>query len=152
MTAAGWHHPMCLALEQARWAAAAGEVPVGAVILDPEARPIAKAGNERERTGDPTAHAELLAVRHAAATLNDWRLPGCTLVVTLEPCAMCAGSLVQARIGRLVFGAYDPNAGAVASLWDVVRDPRLNHRVEVTGGFAEEKSRELLSDFFADRR
>jgi tRNA(adenine34) deaminase len=143
---------MSLAIEQARQAATAGEIPVGAVILDAEQRPIAAAGNQRERTGDPTAHAELVAIRAAAEAVGSWRLPGCSLVVTLEPCTMCAGALVQARIPRLIFGAYDPKAGAVASLWDVVRDPRLNHRVEVVGGVAEDECGRLLRSFFTDQR
>lgn len=147
-----WHRPMSLALEQARQAGAHRDVPIGAVILDRDGQPIAAARNERELAGDPTAHAELSAIRQAAAGTDEWRLDCCTLVVTLEPCTMCAGAIVQARIPRLVFGAYDPKAGAVASLWDVVRDPRLNHRVEVVGGIAAQECGELLSDFFAARR
>lgn len=143
---------MRTALEQARLAAAAGDVPIGAAILDPDGHPLAVAGNEREQTGDPTAHAEVLAIRRAVANADGWRLADCTLVVTLEPCTMCAGAVVQSRVGRLVFGAYDPKAGAVASLWDVVRDPRLNHRVEVVGGIAQDECGRLLSDFFGDRR
>jgi tRNA(adenine34) deaminase len=143
---------MTLAIQHARQAAAAGDMPVGAVILDAEQRPIAAAGNQRECTGDPTAHAELVVIRQAADAVGSWRLSGCCLVVTLEPCTMCAGALVQARIPRLIFGAYDPKAGAVSSLWDVVRDPRLNHRVEVVGGVAEAECGRLLPDFFADRR
>lgn len=147
-----WHQPMALALEQARQAGAHRDVPIGAVILDHDGQPIASAGNDRERAGDPTAHAELLAIQQAATAIDAWRLNRCTLVVTLEPCTMCAGAIVQARIPRLVFGAYDPKAGAVASLWDVVRDPRLNHCVEVVGGIAAQECGELLSDFFQDRR
>ena len=112
-------------------------MPIGAVVLDPTGVVVAAAGNEREQHGDPTAHAEVLALRQAARRLGGWRLVDHTLVVTLEPCTMCAGALVLARISRLVFGAYDPKAGAVASLWDVVRDPRLNHRVDVRGGILE---------------
>lgn len=152
MAATDWRRAMTWALEQARLAAAAGDVPIGAVILDPDGRTVAAAGNERELTGEPTAHAELLAIRQATANADSWRLPDCTLVVTLEPCTMCAGALVQSRVGRLVFGAYDPKAGAVASLWDVVRDPRLNHRVGVIGGIAEDECGQLLSDFFEGRR
>lgn len=148
---------MRVALEQARVAARHGDVPVGAVLLDPAGETLAVAGNERELTGDPTAHAEVLVLRRAAAALGGpgeeaWRLAGCTLVVTLEPCTMCAGALVLARVGRLVFGAYDPKAGAVASLWDVVRDRRLNHRVEVMGGILAEECGAVLTDFFGERR
>lgn len=143
---------MAVALEQARAAADHDDVPIGAVVLDPDGAPVAAAGNERELTGDPTAHAEVLAIRRAAERRGSWRLDDHTLVVTLEPCTMCAGALVLARIPRLVFGAYDPKAGAVASLWDVVRDPRLNHRVEVVGGIAAEECGELLRDFFATHR
>src|SRR3712207_3505179 len=128
-----------LALEQARRVERHGDVPVGAVVLGPNAAPLSAAGNERELTGDPTAHAEVLALRRAAEVLGSWRLTGCTLVVTLEPCTMCAGALVLARVERLVFGAYDPKAGAVASLFDVVRDPRLNHRVDVRGRSEERR-------------
>jgi tRNA(adenine34) deaminase len=113
---------------------------------------LARAHNERELANDPSGHAELLALRRAADALGTWHLDDCTLVVTLEPCTMCAGALVLARIARLVFGAYDPKAGAVASLWDVVRDPRLNHRVDVVGGIAEEECGELLRTFFAGHR
>jgi tRNA(adenine34) deaminase len=130
---------MRLALNEARAAADHNDVPVGAVVLGPSGASVAAAGNERELAQDPTAHAELLG------------LTGHTLVVTLEPCTMCAGALVLARISRLVFGAHDAKAGAVASLWDVVRDPRLNHRVEVRGGVLEAESGALLRDFFAIR-
>jgi tRNA(adenine34) deaminase len=143
---------MRLALEQASAAERHGDVPVGAVLLDPDGLPVAAAGNARELTGDPTAHAEVLVLRAAAAARGSWRLDGHTLVVTLEPCTMCAGALVQARVGRLVFGAYDPKAGAVASLWDVVRDRRLTHRVDVVGGILEGECGELLTDFFARHR
>lgn len=142
---------MRLALDEARAAAQHDDVPVGAVLLGPSGATVATAGNERERTQDPTAHAELLALRRAAETLGSWRLTDHTLVVTLEPCTMCAGALVLARVSRLIFGAYDAKAGAVASLWDVVRDPRLNHRVEVRGGVLEAECGELLRDFFAGR-
>jgi tRNA(adenine34) deaminase len=143
---------MRVALENARAAAEHGDVPIGAVLLDPDGQPVAAAGNERELSGDPTAHAEVLVLRRAAAALRSWRLDEHTLVVTLEPCTMCAGALVLARVRRLVFGAYDPKAGAVASLWDVVRDRRLNHRVEVTGGILEDEGGRLLVNFFAGHR
>ncbi|MDR1711548.1 MAG: tRNA adenosine(34) deaminase TadA [Propionibacteriaceae bacterium] len=143
---------MRLALAQAEAAAVRGEVPVGAVVLHASGAVLAAAGNERESTNDVTGHAEIAAMRQAAAKLGGWRLDGCTLVVTLEPCAMCAGALVQARIAKLVLGAWDEKAGAVSSLWDVVRDPRLNHRVEVVSGVLAAEASALLSDFFASRR
>lgn len=143
---------MRLAIEQGRQARARGDVPVGAVVLDPAGEVVARAGNEREQTGDPTAHAEVLVLRAAARAQGTWRLTDHTLVVTLEPCTMCAGALVLARIGQLVFGAYDPKAGAVASLFDVVRDSRLNHRVAVMGGILEQECGAQLVDFFASRR
>jgi tRNA(adenine34) deaminase len=146
-----WDETMRLALGQARLAADHGDVPIGAAVLDPAGRVIAAAGNRREVDHDPTAHAEILVLREAARTLGSWRLLDCTLVVTLEPCTMCAGALVLARVARLVFGAYDPKAGAVASLFDVVRDPRLNHRVDVRGGILEAECGALLKDFFAGR-
>jgi tRNA(adenine34) deaminase len=142
---------MLLALDQARLAARHGDVPVGAVVIDQAGNALAAAGNEREIRHDPTAHAELLALREASRRLQSWRLTGLTLVVTLEPCTMCAGALVAARVARLVFGAFDPKAGAVSSLFDVLRDPRLNHRVEVRGGVLEAECSALLKDFFADR-
>ena len=185
-----WQPAMAAALDEARLAVAHGDVPIGAVIVDAEGRIVARAHNERELTGDPTAHAEVLALRRAVAARSvglsgtdasasvvptaphpdgtsaesgrsaptdsspapDWRLEGHTLVVTLEPCTMCAGALVLARVDRVVFGAYDEKAGAIASLWDVVRDPRLNHRVEVVGGIDAEPSAALLRDFFAGHR
>jgi len=125
-----------------------GDVPVGAVVYSPGGVELAAAANERERTGDPTAHAEILALRRAATALGGWRLDGCTLVVTLEPCTMCAGALVLARVSALVFGAWEPKTGAVGSLWDVVRDRRLNHRPEVYPGVREEECAALLRDFF----
>ena len=143
---------MQLALDQARLAGRHGDVPVGAVIIDQAGKVLAAAGNEREIRHDPTAHAEVLALREASRRLRSWRLTGLTLVVTLEPCTMCAGALVLARVARLVFGAFDPKAGAVSSLFDVVRDPRLNHRVEVRGGVLEAECSALLKDFFADRQ
>ncbi|MCB0913145.1 MAG: nucleoside deaminase [Propionibacteriaceae bacterium] len=147
-----WQHAMAAALAEAALAPAHGDVPIGAVVLDPSGTELTRAHNERELTGDPTAHAEVLALRRAADRLGSWRLEDCTLVVTLEPCTMCAGALVLARVRRLVFGAYDPKAGAVASLWDVVRDPRLNHRPEVVGGVAAEECGAVLREFFASQR
>lgn len=143
---------MRLALVEAALAEGHGDVPIGAVVLDGDGAVIARAGNERELTGDPTAHAEVLALRRAAEVVGEWRLTGCTLVVTLEPCTMCAGAIVASRVGRLVFGAFDEKAGAVASLWDVVRDPRLNHRPEVTGGVLEVECAAVLDAFFSQRR
>ncbi|MFC9245150.1 tRNA adenosine(34) deaminase TadA [Streptomyces sp. NPDC057136] len=136
------------ALAEAAQAALTGDVPVGAVILGPDGSLLATGHNEREATGDPTAHAEVLAIRRAAAALGEWRLSGCTLVVTLEPCTMCAGALVQSRIGRVVYGARDEKAGAAGSLWDVVRDRRLNHRPEVVAGVLEEACSAQLTAFF----
>lgn len=150
--ARSWDEPMRLALDEARAAVATGDVPVGAVVLDSAGSVIGSARNAREADGDPTAHAEVLALRAAAATLGEWRLDGCTLVVTLEPCTMCAGATVLSRVDRLVFGAYDEKAGAVGSLWDVVRDRRLNHRPEVVAGVLAEESGQLLAEFFAGRR
>ncbi|MGH3662764.1 MAG: nucleoside deaminase [Micromonosporaceae bacterium] len=128
------------------------DVPVGAVVYNARGVELATGGNERELTGDPTAHAEVVALRRAAAAIGSWRLDGCVLAVTLEPCTMCAGAIVLARISTVVFGAWDPKAGAVGSLWDVVRDRRLNHRPEVYGGVLEAESGTLLRDFFAQRR
>jgi len=137
-----------------RAAREAGEdIPIGAVVVDPGGRVLASACNARERLGDPTAHAEILALRAAAAEFGDgWRLEGCTLAVTVEPCTMCAGALVLARVSRVVFGAWEPKTGAVGSLWDVVRDRRLNHRPEVRGGVLEAECAALMDDFFAARR
>ncbi len=143
---------MLRALDEALLAPTHGDVPIGAVVLDAHGSVLAVGHNERELHGDPTAHAEVVAIRRAARARGEWRLEGCTLVVTLEPCSMCAGAIVTARIARLVFGAYDPKAGAVASLWDVVRDPRLNHRPEVTGGFLADECAAPLLDFFGGRR
>ncbi|WP_076975347.1 tRNA adenosine(34) deaminase TadA [Streptomyces sp. M1013] len=143
---------MRLALVEAGRAAEGGDVPVGAVVLAPDGRTVLSAGhNEREATGDPTAHAEVLAIRRAAVELGEWRLSGCTLVVTLEPCTMCAGALVQSRVDRVVYGARDDKAGAVGSLWDVVRDRRLNHRPEVIEGVLADDCARPLTDFFRDR-
>ncbi|MFG2453606.1 tRNA adenosine(34) deaminase TadA [Streptomyces sp. NPDC048512] len=143
---------MRLALDEARLAVRDGDVPVGAVVLAPDGTTVLAAGhNEREATGDPTAHAEVLALRRAAARLGEWRLTGCTLVVTLEPCTMCAGALVQSRVERVVYGARDEKAGATGSVWDVVRDRRLNHRPEVVEGVLADESAALLTDFFRGR-
>jgi tRNA(adenine34) deaminase len=140
------------ALAEAAAAARTDDVPVGAVVVDPSGRVIGQGRNAREALQDPTAHAELLALRSAAATLGSWRLSGCTLVVTLEPCAMCAGAVVLARVPRLVLGAWDPKAGAAGSMRDVVRDSRLNHRVEVIGGVRADECAQLLLNFFAGHR
>ena len=140
----------CLAL-----AAESGreDVPVAALVIGPDGTPLAGAVNRREADGDPLAHAEVLALRAAAARLGDgWRLERCTLVVTLEPCTMCAGAAVAARIGRIVFGAYEPRTGACGSLWDVVRDRRLVHRPQVRGGVLETECSALMEDFFRTRR
>ena len=129
-----------------------GDIPVAALVLGGDGEVLATAVNEREKTGDPTAHAEVLAIRAAAAALGDWHLTDVTLVVTLEPCVMCAGAILSARIPRLVFGAWDEKAGAAGSVYDVVRDRRLNHRVEVIGGVEAEACAALLLDFFEARR
>ena len=142
---------MRVALEEARAAGAEGDVPVGAVVARGN-EVVARAGNARERERDPTAHAEILALRQAARAVGSWHLEGCTLYVTLEPCAMCAGALVLARIDRLVLGAPDPKAGFAGSLGDIVRDGRLNHEVEVTVGVLAEECGEVLRAFFAERR
>ena len=146
------HQFMQLALDEARAAAVAGDVPVGAVLLDAGGTVLARAHNERDATGDPMAHAEVLCLQRAAAVRGHWRLDDCTLVVTLEPCTMCAGAIVQARVGTLVFGAFDEKAGAVASLWDVVRDPRLPHRPRVVSGICATECAAVLRDFFDARR
>ena len=142
---------MQVALHEATAAAAHGDVPIGAVVVR-DGTVIAARHNERELTGDPTALAEVLAIRDAAVVVGHWRLLDCTLYVTLEPCAMCAGALVNARIGRLVYAATDPKAGAVASLYELCSDPRLNHRLPVVAGLHAEQAGELLRSFFADRR
>ncbi|MGW1224530.1 tRNA adenosine(34) deaminase TadA [Streptomyces sp. NPDC001478] len=146
-----WRAAMRRALDEADRAAAAGDVPVGALVLGPDGGVLATGHNEREATGDPTAHAEVLALRRAAAALGAWRLSGCTLVVTLEPCTMCAGALVQARVDRVVYGARDEKAGAAGSLWDLVRDRRLNHRPEVIHGVLEADCAARLTSFFRHR-
>ena len=140
------------ALELARAAGAAGEVPVGAVLADADGVVIGEGANAREATADPTAHAEILALRGGARHTGAWRLPGSTLVVTLEPCVMCAGAIVAARVQTLVIGAWDPKAGACGSVWDLVRDRRANHWVEVVGGVDEQECGALLRDFFRARR
>jgi tRNA(adenine34) deaminase len=140
------------ALAEARQAAADGDVPIGAVVVH-DGQVIARGRNRREVDGDPTAHAEILALREAAAVFGDgWRLEGCMLVVTLEPCTMCAGAAVLARVSRVVFGAWQPKSGAAGSLWDVLRDRRLNHRPEVVGGVLERECSELLEEWFSGRR
>ena len=142
---------MELALTLARDAAAAGEVPVGAVVLR-GGKVIARRRNEREATNDPTAHAEVLALREAASVVGSWNLSGCTLVVTLEPCPMCAGAVLNSRVSRLVFGAADPKAGATGTLYNMTSDPRLNHDIDVEHGCRSEESRELLGKFFSELR
>jgi tRNA(adenine34) deaminase len=142
---------MSIALEEARACLEWGDVPIGAVVTRGD-EVLGRAGNQRERLSDPTAHAEVLALRDAGRAIGSWRLEGCTLYVTLEPCAMCAGASVLARIDRLVFGAADPKAGFAGSLGDLVRDPRLNHRIEVASGLLAEESAGLLRAFFRERR
>jgi tRNA(adenine34) deaminase len=144
--------PMGAALDEARAALATGDVPIGAVVLDADGTVVGRGRNIREAEGDPTGHAEIVALREAAKVTGSWRLEGCTLVVTLEPCTMCAGAAVLARVARVVFGAYDDKAGAVGSLWDVVRDRRLNHRPEVVAGVLAGESSALLDEFFRGQR
>lgn len=141
-----------LALAQAQLAGTDGDIPIGAVVLDASGTVIAAAHNQREVLTDPTAHAEVLALREAARVIGDWRLEGCTIAVTLEPCPMCAGAIVMSRISRLVFGAWNPEYGAAGSAWDLVRDRRLNHRVEVIGGVREADCGSLVQTFLAERR
>lgn len=143
---------MRAALDEARAALATGDVPIGAVVLDPAGTPVGRGRNVREADHDPTGHAEVVALRAAARARGEWRLEGHTLVVTLEPCTMCAGAAVLSRVERIVLGAWDPKAGAVGSLWDVVRDRRLNHRPEVVAGVLADESTDLLEGFFAGRR
>ena len=143
---------MGIALVEAALAREHGDVPIGALVVSADGEVVAQAHNERELLADPTAHAEVLALRRAAEQLGSWRLEGCTLVVTLEPCTMCAGALVLARVDRLVYGAVDDKAGAVGSLWDVVRDRRLNHRPEVVGGVLDAECGAVLREFFASHR
>jgi tRNA(adenine34) deaminase len=147
-----WHPAMRAALAEARASLPTADVPIGAVVVGPRGDLLGRGHNVREATGDPTGHAEVVALRAAAAEMGEWRLAGCTLVVTLEPCTMCAGAAVLARVDRVVFGAYDAKAGAAGSLWDVVRDRRLNHRPEVLGGVLAEESTALLDAFFAGHR
>jgi tRNA(adenine34) deaminase len=142
---------MRAALAEARSAAASGDVPVGAIVVR-EGEVVGRAANRTVRDQDPTAHAEVLAIREASAALGRWRLDDCTLYVTLEPCAMCAGAIVLARVARVVLGAWDPKAGMAGSVGDLLRHPRLNHRPEVTGGVLEDECGALLRDFFAERR
>jgi len=155
---AGFEPAMRLALAEATAArqemtrSSQDDVPVGAVILDQAGTVLARARNRREADRDPTAHAEMVAIRQVASVLGSWRLTGLTLVVTLEPCTMCAGAVTLARLGRLVYGAEDPKAGAVGSLWDVLRDRRLNHRPEVIGGILADECAAVLREFFAARR
>ena len=139
------------AIAIARSAVHTGDVPVGAIVLNKDAIVIGKGFNEREADNDPTAHAEIVAIRNAASRLQNSRLDGCTLVVTLEPCAMCAGAIAQSRISHLIFGAWDEKAGAVGSVWDVLRDPRSIFSVEVTAGVREAECAQLLKDFFSDK-
>jgi tRNA(adenine34) deaminase len=143
---------MGAALDEARAALATGDVPIGAVVVDAGGAVVGAGRNVREARADPTGHAEVVALRAAAAARGAWRLDGCTLVVTLEPCTMCAGAAVLARVDRVVFGAFDPKAGAVGSLWDVVRDRRLNHRPEVVSGVRADESAALLEEFFRTHR
>jgi tRNA(adenine34) deaminase len=140
------------ALELAAAAASSEDVPVGAIVLDGDGAVIGRGCNVREAAGDPTGHAEVVALREAAASRGTWRLDGCTLVVTLEPCVMCAGAAMQARLDRVVFGAWDPKAGACGSVWDLTRDPLATHNVDIVGGVRAGESAELLVDFFEGRR
>ncbi|CAN5835830.1 tRNA adenosine(34) deaminase TadA [soil metagenome] len=143
---------MAVALAEAEKARATGDVPVGAVVFTGDGTLLARAHNERERQGDPTAHAEILALRRAAAAVGSWRLSGANLVVTLEPCPMCAGAVVAARLARVVFGAADPKGGACGSLYNLCCDPRLNHQVDVEGGMLAAECARVLSSFFVQRR
>ena len=143
---------MALAIVEAKSSLEHQDVPVGAIVVAPDGKVIASRHNERELTSDPTAHAEVLAIRDAATALGSWRLTDCTLVATLEPCPMCAGSLVNSRVSRVVFGAHDMTGGAVGSLYNLCSDPRLNHEVEITSGILAPECAELLTDFFATKR
>ena len=142
---------MALALDLARTASLTGDVPVGAIVITSDGVVIGRGVNEREANNDPTAHAEIVAIRAAATRLQKSRLDGCTLIVTLEPCAMCAGAIAQSRISHVVFGAWDEKAGAVGSVWDVLRDPRAIHKMEVIGGVLEAECAELLTNFFREQ-
>lgn len=152
MTGSDYEPAMRAALAAALSVGSGGDVPVGAVVVDDAGEVVASAANQREALGDPSAHAEVLALRAAAAVRGGWRLDGLTLVVTLEPCVMCAGAVVLSRVSRLVYGAADPKAGAVGSLWDLVRDRRLNHRPEVVSGVLAEECGQVLRDWFETRR
>ena len=152
MSPGPYDQAMRRALDQAALAPAHGDVPVGAVVLDPEGAVLGVGHNDREGSGDPTAHAEVVALRAAAVALGAWRLTGCTLLVTLEPCTMCAGAIVLSRVTRVVYGADDPKAGAAGSLFDLLRDRRLNSRPEVVRGVLEPQCAAVLRDFFAGRR
>ena len=144
---------MRVAIEHAKIASVVSkDVPVGAVILNANGDLISSGNNQRELLNDPTAHAEIAAIRHAATALGNWRLDGCTIVVTLEPCAMCAGAIAQSRISKVVFGAWDEKAGASGSVWDLLRDPRALHKVEVTSGVLEEECGAMLKEFFSEQR
>jgi tRNA(adenine34) deaminase len=148
-----YEEAMAKAIELARVAASAsGDVPVGAIVLNSSGEVIATGANQRELSHNPVAHAEVIAIQKAASAIGDWRLDGCTLVVTLEPCAMCAGAIAQARIPRLVFGAWDEKAGAVGSQWDLLRDPRQLHKPEVIAGVMADECAALLGDFFQEKR
>ena len=144
---------MRVAIEHAKIASVVSkDVPVGAVILNANGDLISSGNNQRELLNDPTAHAEIAAIRHAATALGNWRLDGCIIVVTLEPCAMCAGAIAQSRISKVVFGAWDEKAGASGSVWDLLRDPRALHKVEVTSGVLEEECGAMLKEFFSEQR
>ena len=148
----GIEEAMRVAIEHAKIASVASrDVPVGAVILNADGDLISTGNNQRELLNDPTAHAEIVAIRHAATALGNWRLDGCTIVVTLEPCAMCAGAIEQSRISKVVFGAWDEKAGASGSVWDLLRDPRALHKVEVTSGVLEEECGAMLKEFFSEQ-
>jgi tRNA(adenine34) deaminase len=142
---------MRLAIDVARIAPESGDIPVGAIVINEEGIVIGRGFNEREANNDPTAHAEIVAIRNAASRLQNSRLDGCTLIVTLEPCAMCAGAIAQSRISRVIYGAWDTKAGAVGSVWDVLRDPRSIFKVEVVAGVLERECAELLTDFFKEK-
>jgi len=149
----GIEEAMRVAIEHAKIASVASrDVPVGAVILNANGDLISAGNNQRELLNDPTAHAEIVAIRHAAKALENWRLDGCSIIVTLEPCAMCAGAIAQSRISKVVFGAWDEKAGASGSVWDLLRDPRALHKVEVTSGVLEEECGAMLKEFFSEQR
>ena len=149
----GIEEAMRVAIEHAKIASVASkDVPVGAVILNAHGDLISTGNNQRELLNDPTAHAEIVAIRHAATVLGNWRLDGCIVIVTLEPCAMCAGAISQSRISKVVFGAWDEKAGASGSVWDLLRDPRALHKVEVTSGVLEEDCSAMLKEFFSEQR